>query len=586
MEYLLKASAVIVIFYFCYNLFLQRDTFFKSNRWFLLFGLITAFCIPFIVIPKYIEQNSLSISEFIFTEVSTASNINSNTIDITQTLSVVYNLGLIFFFGRFLIQLYSLSLLLIKNKKQQYRHFTFVETLDDVSPFSFFKWIVYNPNQFSETELKQILNHEKVHARQWHSLDILISQLTSIILWFNPIIWLYKKNLQQNLEFIADHNANKKTDCKKSYQHLLLKTSLPNYQMALTNNFYNSLIKKRIVMLHKNRSKNRNYLKFTLILPLLALFIMSFNTKEIIANNNLIDTNEAITEVLESNGDIEMVLITKDFTDEDFNKIKSQFSKKGVTLKFKGIKRNDKGEITAIKVEASSKNANANFNTNSNDPIKPIKITIDSESNSISIGNGSKLHFGEGKGYSFMSKDGKHKIHKSGKGSNVFVYSSSDDEHDGEHEHDDKHENVFIIKKDSKVHKDKNVHVIRGDEDEIIEIKGDGKNKHKIFVSSGEGKVIREWISKEDEDENVWITDDEKAFKIKTIGKGNNKIFISGNGDKNPIFILDGKEVPKKVIDELDSDKIDKIEVLKGDAATKEYGKKAKDGVVVITTKN
>jgi bla regulator protein blaR1 len=365
----------------------------------------------------------------------------------------------------------------------------------------------------------------------------------------------------------------------------LLKTSLPNYQMALTNNFYNSLIKKRIVMLHKNRSKNRNLWKFTLILPLLALFIMSFNTKEIIiedessknTTNNEITTNKIVE-----------VIITKDYSEADFIKIKEELSEAGIALKFKGIKRNEKNEITAIKIEASSKNSNANFNTNSNEPIKPMKITIDTESNSISIGNASNLHFGKGEAFSFISKDGKHKIHKSGKGNNVFVFESDEhEEHEKKHEHDDEHENVFIIKKDGKVHKDKNVHVIRGDEDEIIEIKGDGKNKHKIFVSSDKDrKVVREWISKEDGDENVWITDDEKALKIKTIGKGNNKIFISGNGDKNPIFILDGKEVPKKVIDELDSDKIEKIEVLKGESATKEYGKKAKDGVVVITTKN
>ena len=95
------------------------------------------------------------------------------------------------------------------------------------------------------------------------------------------MVWLYKKDLKQNLEFIADKNAQANTNCKKSYQHLLLKTSVPNYQVALTNNFYNSSIKKRIVMLHKNRSHKRNQLKFLLVLPALVLFLMSFNTKEI-----------------------------------------------------------------------------------------------------------------------------------------------------------------------------------------------------------------------------------------------------------------------------------------------------------------
>ncbi len=54
MEYLLKSSAIIILFYLCYKLFLQRETFFTSNRWFLITGLFTAIAIPFIVIPVYV----------------------------------------------------------------------------------------------------------------------------------------------------------------------------------------------------------------------------------------------------------------------------------------------------------------------------------------------------------------------------------------------------------------------------------------------------------------------------------------------------------------------------------------------------
>ena len=125
--------------------------------------------------------------------------------------------------------------------------------------------------------------------------------------------------------------------------------------------------------------------------------------------------------------------------------------------------------------------------------------------------------------------------------------------------------------------KDKNVHIIKGDEGSIFEIKG----KHE------DGKVIIDGKSViwNHDDKNIWTIDKDKNFTIRSLGKGNTKFFISGDSDKEPLFILDGKKVSKKVIDELDSDQIEKIEVLKGDSATKEYGKKAKDGVVVITTK-
>ena len=584
MEYLLKASAVIAIFYICYNLFLQRETFFQSNRWFLLLGLITAFCIPFIVIPVYIEQTVAPIQDFILTENNMAS-ISEKSISMKEIFSALYFIGVAFFFLRFIIQLYSLGKVLINNKKEKNNEFIFIETTCDLPPFSFFKWIVFNPSRFNETELKQILTHEKVHAYQLHSIDVLISQLATIILWFNPFIWLYKKNLQQNLEFIADNTAHHKANCKKSYQHLLLKTSLTNHQLALTNNFYNSLIKKRIIMLHKNKSKNRNLWKFALILPILALFLMSFNTKEIITYDNSTDTTGANAEKLSSKGDIEMVLITKNFTDADFKKIKDQFAEKGLTIKFKGIKRNDKGEITAIKIDVSSKSSNANYNTNSDDPINPIKISFDREGNNISIGNTAMIHKDS---FVFETKDGKHKIHKSRKSTNTFVFSSDDEE---EHGHDGEDENVIIIKKNGKVHelknihKDKNIHIIH-DDNEIIELKGHGKDKHKIIINRDkDGKVVKEWISDEDDDNEVWVSDEDNTFKVKTLGKGKNKFFISGDGENNPIFILDGKEVSKKVIDELDPDTIDKMEVLKGESATKEYGSKAEHGVIIITTK-
>jgi bla regulator protein blaR1 len=369
----------------------------------------------------------------------------------------------------------------------------------------------------------------------------------------------------------------------------LLKTSLPNYQMALTNNFYNSLIKKRIVMLHKNRSKNRNLWKFTLILPLLALFIMSFNTKEIIIED---ESSKNITNNEITTNKIVEVIITKDYSEADFIKIKEELSEAGITLKFKGIKRNEKNEITAIKIEASSKNSNANFNTNSNDPIKPIKITFNNESNSISIGNASNLHFGKGDHFSFISKDGKHKIHKSGKGNNVFVFESDEhEEHEKKYEHDDG--DVFIIKKDGKVHEVKNIHkdgkvhtitsdniVIDIDSDHDIEFDEDTK----IIIKDKDGNIVKREVI-EGEHENIWITNKGKKVTMKSLGNGDNKIFISGDSDKEPLFFLNGKEVSKKVIEELDSDSIDKVEVLKGESATKKYGKKAKDGVVIITTK-
>ena len=736
MEYLLKASAIIAIFYVSYKLFLQRDTFFEWNRGYLLMGLITAFTIPFIVIPIYIERVPIVLNEYVFSDNVTVSESIEKSFTLLQLLTVIYLLGVGFFFVRFTIQLSSLAKIIFLGKGEKNGDFTFIKTTQLISPFSFFKWIVYNPDLFSKDELEQIITHEKVHARQHHSIDILLTQLSCIALWFNPFVWFYNKDLKQNLEFIADQNAQNKSDCKKSYQYTLLKTSMPMQQLALTNNFYNSLIKKRIVMLHKSKSKKINQLKYVLIIPIIAVFLMSFNTKTIyidkesplledafISNAILEDTqtntpivtgektetkhnlsskkvsinNKATKNIkklshLTTNSnsniivkgiknDTEVIIITKSFTKADFDKVTADLKEKGVTIKFKGIKRNKSSEITAIKIDVSSKNTSSNYNISSDEPIKPIKVSFDEDGNNISIGNASNIHYGVSS-FQFKSDDGKHyNFKKSGKDKkNVFVFSSDGGEHEfhGDTIHvstkgkkgkkyvikkskhvevisDDNNEGVRVI-----IDSDDGEHEIHGDTNTFI-LSSDGKNKHHgdtIYMSKngkkvkhivvkgrktakvisnhfkdGEGNLIISGTVKANDGvalpgTNVIIkgtsfgtaTDFDGNFKIKA-SKGDalvfsfigfdseqvnikentslnitlsesanvksgsvNKLSFSNDGEK-PLIIVDDKETDGN-IEDLNPNNIESMTVLKDKSATKKYGDKGKNGVILITTKS
>jgi len=631
MEYLIKVSAILILFYTCYKLFLNRETFFESNRYFLFLGLIAAFVLPLIVIPKYIEvEPIITQNAYVINETNSQSIVADNSISFTTTITYIYVIGVLFFIGRFLLQFSSLVLLYLNSTKQRVASYIYVITRKALSPFSFFNWIVFNPKQFNARELDQIITHEKVHAQQLHSIDILLVELTCILLWFNPFIWFYKKDLRQNLEFIADKNAEAVSNCKKSYQHLLLKTSVPNYQLVLTNNFYNSLIKKRIVMLHKNRSNNKNQLKFLLVLPALAVFLMSFNTKEIYinkevvkkANSKVLDLNqfesthaEASTTISNTMAskivtnkdtpatkettkqDIVTYFIESTFTDAQLDDVITKLQSHGVTLKIKGVKRNSNNEITALKIDAKSKSANANFSIDNDSAIKTVKITYTAKDNSISISNSDGLIHGED--FMYRHKDGAVTFKRGGKGSNAFVYSI-DKDHVKDHEvieDDDK----IIIKSGGKVHElkkannGKNTFIISDDEDgKVIELKGkvtkDGKTIHEwknkdgnIFIHSDdddkEGKVIIKSSGS-----TLWHTDSDETIAVQTIGKGKNKIFISGDND-NALFIIDDKEVTKKEFDNLDTDTIESVNVLKGTAAAEKFGDKGKDGVIVITTK-
>lgn len=160
MEYLIKASSVVAIFYICYKLFLQRETFFQSNRWFLLTGIFVGICLPFIVIPIYITKEApiaLSNSYYPIVESNNAL-LNEETFNIWNLIPYIYVIGVLICSIKFILEFSSLLKLVLTNRKVRKYSYSYILTNEDVSPFSFFKWIVYNPSQFNSDELKQNYN--------------------------------------------------------------------------------------------------------------------------------------------------------------------------------------------------------------------------------------------------------------------------------------------------------------------------------------------------------------------------------------------------------------------------------------------
>jgi TonB-dependent SusC/RagA subfamily outer membrane receptor len=747
MEYLLKASAVICIFYLCFLLLLKRETFFNHNRWFLITGLVIALVFPFIVIPIYVPIEPISTSQLAFI-VNEGSINNITTVQTQQNfewislLPIIYGIGFSLLFIQFLFQFGSLIWLLLKNPKNKHGIYTYVIVKNKISPFSFFKWIVFNPEEYNNDELQLILMHEKVHVNQLHSLDILFTQLSCVIFWFNPLMWLYKKEVSQNLEYIADSKTQSISKNEKTYQRLLLKTSAANHNMALSNNLYNSQIKKRIIMLHKSRSNSKKQWRYLLILPLLAGLLMSMNTETIYVDNSTknLSSKETIEFIVTKNttdielkemsealknkggalvfkdikrnsadeitnifvklnnhsygggdsksgieefiiykeffgdkggyvgrpqaatmhfdnnkkheeklykelekratvkmqqlglknmnnvyivekpnkehvkvkhtstnnpnkpkiiGDISMTIINKNTSDAELDKIKETLKKEGVTVKFKGIKRNKKGEIRAIKIEAKSKKSSTSYQVNSDDEtIDPIKIVFDKENNTILIRNSHTTN--DNNAYIFETHNGgKHKIHKSGKGNNVFVISE-EHEYDEEHEHDGEHEHeshIIIKEKGAKgklktIKKTKNIEVI-SEGDEVIEVivESDGNNEDEVIIVNGKNlKTIDkdvEVIIEEKNNKKVWVNKEGNNEDIIAIqnDNNNNNIYISTDSEKDPLFIVDGKEISKEKFKDLNVKNIESVNVLKDKSAIEKYGDKGKNGVIIITTK-
>ncbi|MUV02971.1 M48 family metalloprotease [Flavobacterium rakeshii] len=287
--YMAKASGLIALFYAAYHIFLRKETFFVSNRWFLLSGLGTALALPLVFFKKIVWTNTSPIQEVSVINANQLQQLQETPFALSNTITFswpnlifgVYIAGVLFLTIKLLLNIIQLKQI-IKNqsviKEGQYK---LIDTPRVNAPFSFFNYIVYNSAVLQPNELESIICHEKAHSRQYHSADMLIGQLTAIFFWFNPFAWLYKSSISQNLEFIADAVATKQISDSTAYQKTLLKVTLQLQYISITNNFYQSLIKKRIVMMNKNKSRKANAAKYSLVIPALAAFMLLFQVKTI-----------------------------------------------------------------------------------------------------------------------------------------------------------------------------------------------------------------------------------------------------------------------------------------------------------------
>ena len=281
--YLIKSSGLIGMFYLAYYFLLRKETFFNSNRWFLLAGLFTSVVLPLVVFTKIVWVEPTP-THFDWSKIPMTTPVENEAFEINWYLliGIVYSIGILGFLLKLAFDFYSLSKVLKGKSIQKQADFQFIDVNENLAPFSYFNSIVYNSSLYSEAELESILEHEKVHSAQNHTIDVLITRFFCVVFWFHPLMWLYKKAILQNLEFIADSEASKKLSDKKAYQLTLLKITTQENCVAITNHFYQSLIKKRIVMLNKNQSNKRNYWKYALVLPLLGAFLFFFQV-EIVA---------------------------------------------------------------------------------------------------------------------------------------------------------------------------------------------------------------------------------------------------------------------------------------------------------------
>jgi TonB family protein len=279
--YLGKVNLYWILLYACYHLALRKHTFFQLNRFFLLGFLPLAFVLPLIIYPATAPPIPV-IYEVTGESFTVAYDRHESPSILTWTnfAWMIYVTGVLFSGFQLLRQILSLT-----------RYFKQGELIDldgctvvlidtnDVGSFSFLKWIVINRNDY-EHHFDAILRHEMVHTQQWHSADILLLEITKTIFWFNPVLLLYKKAIQEVHEFLADSQAPN----KETYARFLLSYALNAPVASLTNHFFKtSQIKKRIQMIYKNRSSKwmlGSYLMALATIGAVAMFVAGCEQKE------------------------------------------------------------------------------------------------------------------------------------------------------------------------------------------------------------------------------------------------------------------------------------------------------------------
>lgn len=288
-QYLLLVNVYLVLFYGFYVVLLRTETFFNLNRGYLVACSLLSFVIPLI---HYEWISNLFITQRVQHTISVYARpievyqlrpIQQHDITIGKLIFVVYAAGAAVLLLRLAGQLISLRRI--------------INEPGETGAFSFFKSIRIG-NALENQDV--IVEHEKVHASQWHSADVMLIEAIAIINWFNPIVYLYKLSIRHIHEYIADRQALKNGTTKTEYALLLLSQTLkaPSHQLVTPFNNH-SLLKRRIMMLQKNRSRYRALVKYGLSAPLFLLMLV-LSSAAVIKNHTVRFFNNKAEEVMMS----------------------------------------------------------------------------------------------------------------------------------------------------------------------------------------------------------------------------------------------------------------------------------------------
>ena len=280
--FLFKVNIALLLFCAGYYLVLRHLTFYTLNRIYLVAAIIFATIYPKINLSGFLQhhqQIARPVQVIILNWQAPAKALIKPIAQPNYWLwaEVVLWTGVVLFALRLLVQLYSLYKLYRSSTAATIHNHDVRVINSDTGPFSFWKSIYINPAKHEPSDLRSILLHEHIHVSEWHTLDVLLAELSTIFYWFNPGVWLMKKAVRENIEFITDRKILKNGTDSKQYQYSLVNVSFSAAPQGIVNHFNISTIKKRIIMMNAKRSSKFTLTRYAFLVPAVVALLLVFS---------------------------------------------------------------------------------------------------------------------------------------------------------------------------------------------------------------------------------------------------------------------------------------------------------------------
>ncbi len=274
--YLIEVSICLGFSLAIYRALLSGLTFFAWNRSILLSLLLLSAAIPTLRIELFgigSEVSEMTLPVFqVDEQANQGMGLSPSWIEIVLW---IYVIGVVMTTVRLIVGFVVSRKLLDQARIKRFENF-WVAIHPEFVPASFFDYILMPDFDPQDPRQKQILTHESVHVRLKHSWDLLLVNFAKVLLWFNPLIYVFEKSLREVHEFQADQGVTSKVAAKE-YATLLLQliTAKPGWQFM--NNFNQFQTKKRIQMMGRAASKPFQKLRFLTLIPVVGVLLFIFS---------------------------------------------------------------------------------------------------------------------------------------------------------------------------------------------------------------------------------------------------------------------------------------------------------------------